>query len=438
MSPPADRLPPHSREAERGVLAGVLRDPDARDAVARLLSAADFYFDPHRRVYEAAEAVAAAGGPVDAVTVFEHLRRAGQAADLGGADFLTDLLDADPTGATAAHYARIVREKAAGRAVIRAATAAVRDLEDGRPADEVRGELEGRLHDLGADRPAADPVPLRETVREALDRVDERQAGRGAGVGTGFPDLDRRLGGLREGLYYLAARPSVGKTALMLAIALAAALAGVPVLVFSLEMARADLLDRLLAMLSGVPLRSIQGQRPLTAAEVDRVAAAGAELAALPVEVLEAAELRAGQLAAVARRHARRRGTGLVCVDYLQLLEPDSRREPRHEQVAAISRRMKRLSRQLRCPVLCLAQLNREAEKRGPAERPRLSDLRESGQIEADADAVLLLWPLDAPEDREVWSIGCSIAKHRNGPVGELKLAYRRPCVRFESHHPGW
>lgn len=432
---PADRLPPHSREAEAGLIGAMLRDGGVIDDAAAVVGPAEFYLDAHQKVFAAAVELHRVGRPADLVTVAELLQSRHQVADVGGAAYLADLWDAAPTAANALYYARIVREKATYRRLIHLAAELARDAHDARgDAESLIAEAEQRLFDLAAGdaaRRAGEPADLAAAVRAVMAGIDERRPGAPAPyTPTGYGALDGLVGGWRPGrLYVLAARPSVGKSALALAFLLNAADRGVPGLVFSLEMGAAELAERALAVRSGVSLTRVIGGDPVTPAEA---AAIAGHAPVGRVFVDDRADLKASQLASVTRRMVRRHGVGLVAVDYLQLLTPENPRDPRHLQVGADSRRLKQLARQCHVPVLCLCQLNREVEGRTDP-KPKLSDLRDSGEIEQNADAVLLLYPEagGSPGD-PLQPVGCVLAKQRNGPKGEFTLNYRRPCVRFE------
>lgn len=429
--------PPRNLDAERALLSAMLADPACIDNVTPILNAADFYFDAHQKLFQAAVDLTAAGMPVDMATVFEQLRRRRCAADVGGPNFLADLFGVVTTGANAVHHAKIVKDSATRRRILHLAAVATRDAAAGaEPADDLLAALEGAVFALGAENHAADVTHVRPVVAEELARLDTLgQDGRTIpGITTGFQDLDAAMGGWQEGLYLIGARPSVGKSALMLSSALAAVRAGVPSLVFSLEMSRRQLVQRHLAMLGGANLKRMRGNQRLRDDEAVSLTAAAETLARAPLFISDAPGLRPSQFLSVSRRMVRREGVRLVFIDYCQLMEPDGGRHAggRVEQLETISRGLKLASRSLGIPVVALAQLNRATAERGE-EKPRLHDFKGSGSFEQDADDAYLLWRIEAPEHGDLWTIGLDIAKQRNGPTGEIRLAYRRSCTRFEN-----
>lgn len=425
-------------EAERRLLGSVLRYPDALLTLAGWLRPETFYLDAHQRTFRAMLDLFAARKPVDLVLVQSQLRANGDAGDVGP-DLLAALWECEPTGATFEHFAEIVRDTATLRAVIHAANETLRDCHAraGSAAD-LLADAERRF--LAIHEQA---TPLTDSVRVAKDflpaaaaRIDARIAEGSTlrGLATGFRDIDETLGGLRPGeQVVIAARPSVGKTALALNVLANVAANDEPVLFFSLEMPEADVADRLLAMGSGVPLQRFTRASRLTPEDAERLnAAAGSTgLGGCPIYIDDTSGATAARIAAVTRRMVRRHGVKLVAVDYLGLMRPDDTRRTKAEQIGTLALRLKELARECNVPVLLLAQLNREVEGRGG--KPRLSDLRDSGEIEQHADRVLMLWrEADLPSDQEVWPIEIAIAKNRNGPIGDLTLNYRRPVLRFE------
>ncbi|WP_439627548.1 replicative DNA helicase [Gemmata sp.] len=436
----ATRIPPQDLAAERAVVGGVLRDPDAFHDVAAAIGPGSFYLRAHQVLFEAMIALAGAGRPIDLVTLHDHLRAVGHGAEVGGAGYLAEVWDAVPTGANTVYHAGIVREKAALRSAVHVANELIRAAHADENAAEVISRAAAQLSDAnelalgGSDRIVAVP----DAVRAALQRIDDRVTGTGKPeLGTGFVDLDDLLGGLRGGqMVVVGARPGGGKTALAACLAANAAMQGTPVLFFSMEMPASQIGERFLAMGSGVPLNRIVRDRHLAPEDYERLAAVAAPggLGTVPVYVDDAPGQTAARLVAATRREVRRRGVGLVVIDYLQLMRPENPGENRTQQVGLMSRRVKHLARSCDVPVVCLCQLNRGVENRGADAKPRLADIRESGDIEADADVVLLLHPQpDQPKANDVWLIDVGIAKQRNGPVGDVTLAYRRSCVRFEN-----
>lgn len=434
-----DRLPPHSVAAEAALLGAVLRDNRAADDLPTV-RAECFYLDAHQKLWRAAADLLAARRPADPVTLHEVLKARGQLEDAGGAKYLAELWEAAPVAANAGHYARIVLDHALRRSLIRAATEAVRDAYDQvGPAADALAALEARLGDLGADPVAGEPVSLAEAVAEGLAEARHRADPTRPRLRTGFADLDAIVPSLEPGsLIVLGARPSVGKSALGLAFALNLTLGqGHTTLVHSLEMRRAELGMRAAAMLGRVSAKRLRdGTTPPD--DLDRLERATADLAGQKLFIDDSPGRSVGQIAAAARRVKRRHGLGAVVVDYLQLLTPLDRKARRQEQVGQISRSLKLMARELRCPVVALAQLNRECEARADGE-PLMSDLREAGDLEQDADDVYLMWrPKGQPDDAPVWRINLKVDKQRNGPTGLLTLAYRRAYMLFEDAARDW
>ncbi len=444
--PMTDRLPPHNKAAEEHLIGGVLRDPDVLDEVRRLVSGDDFYFDAHQRFFCVIEELVAEGRPVDLVAVHDRLRRRGWFDDVGGAKAIADIWESVPTGANAWYHAKLVRESADLRRLIHAANEIARDAYDRTAsAAELVAKAEQRVFDIRDRRGDTEgPRLLAACVRDALDQIDRRIGGELAGLATGYADLDAVLAGLRPGqLIVVGARPGGGKTAIGLNvavnIAVAATTAGAPTLFLSLEMPRVEIAGRVLAMGSGVPMHRFNRGERLADYELEALAAVNAPggFGAAPMWVDDRPDMSAAEVASTLRRAKRRHGIGLAVVDYLQLLAPENPKDNRVQQVGTAARRLKQVARQTGVPVVCLCQLNREVENRAGG-KPRLADLRESGEIEQHADAVVLLHtPAGQPDDQPVWQIDAVVAKNRNGPISDVPLAYKRPLMRFENHAKG-
>ncbi|VTT97955.1 replicative dna helicase : Replicative DNA helicase OS=Singulisphaera acidiphila (strain ATCC BAA-1392 / DSM 18658 / VKM B-2454 / MOB10) GN=Sinac_0836 PE=4 SV=1: DnaB: DnaB_C [Gemmataceae bacterium] len=436
--PIAERLPPFNREAERGDLGGIFRDPSVLHDVQAMLRPESFYFHAHCAIFRAMCGLAAEGKPIDLVTVHERLVVAKEAENVGGAPYLADLWDAVPTSANAEYHAKIVRDTAAVRGLIHAANETLRDAYDRTGSvDELIASAERKLFDLSATGNESDLLDAAALAADALGAIDDRASRDGPdGLPVGFRELDDALAGLKGGqLIVIGARPGCGKTALGLAVAESNAATGNAVLFASLEMGNRELMNRVFAMRSGVPLRTIASGK-LNGDQAEAVTKSGQEFAKQPFFLVTVPDLSAARLAAIVRRGIRRRGVKLVVVDYLQLLKPENERDPRHLQVGTLARRLKQLARTCDVPVILLAQLNREVENRADG-KPRLADLRESGEIEAHADAVLLLHARPNQDaNAAVWTTDVIIAKNRNGPVAEVALSYRRPLTRFEDYAP--
>lgn len=431
-----------AEQIERSLLACCLRADEigggGLDDVAAVVRPEDFATYAHQLVFRAMLELRAAKVTVTAATAYQQLRKGGHLADLGErpADWLAELLDLEPTGALAGFYAGEVRDAAQKRALKRAHLEMSSVLyEPGLSATEAAARCERIVFEASsATAPTSGPRSLADLVREELVNLDDRASnGAPIGVQTGFTEIDRLVGGMRPGqMVVLGARPAVGKTALSLGIASNVAAAGVPVLFVSLEMPSEELTQRLLSLRSGVPLTAIREGR-LTAAQVDKLYSATPAVRELPLRFEDTPNMTADRLAATARREVRRNGAGLLVVDYLQLVTPENPRENRNAQIGLLARRLKLLARECGIPVLVLSQLNRETENR-PNPKPRLSDLRDSGEVEQHADIVLLLSEQRGPNDDERFQIvDCDIAKNRNGPTGEVTLRRVRALTRFEN-----
>jgi replicative DNA helicase len=434
-----DCVPPHDRDAERAVLGGILRDPDVLPDVCEVLRADAMYFDAHQKMFAALVAIAGRGDPVDLVTARSELARRGHLDDVGGVSYLVEIWETVPTGANATYHTKLVRDAALRRAVIHTANETLRDsFSPTGSAEELLAAAERKLFAISSEcHGGADPHRAGDLVSAAFERLGRLSRGEeSVGLPTGYADLDYMLVGLRPGeLTVIAARPSIGKTSLALGIATNATRAGVPVLFASLEMGRQEITERILAMRSGVPLRAIQ-KAQFTSVQRERVFAAGQAFAAENFHFDATTPMSAARLAAVVRRQVRRHRVGLVVVDYLGLMEPEDPRASRVHQVGSLSRRLKQLAQGCALPVVVLCQLNRGPEARADG-KPKLSDLRDSGEVEQDADAVLLLSrQRRASEADEIDKIDVDVAKVRNGMTGEVTLAYRRVITRFENAGP--
>lgn len=436
-----DRMPPQNTDAERAVIGGILRDPTVFDLIAADLRAADFYTDAHQSLYTALHGLFSEGKPIDLVSTLDAIQRAGNANSVGGPQYLAELYDANPHAANVEYHAGLIREAALTRRVIHATNETLRDAYDRiAPADELLATAERRLFDLRTHDGGAGPVIARTLIRDAFARIDQRKEAGGGfnGLATGFPDLDAFLAGLKPGqLVILGARPGGGKTALALNVAANAAGAGAPALFFSMEMTKEEIGDRLLSMRSDVSLTRIN-RADLKPEHIEAITRQqhGDGAGTLRLWVDDTPNQPADRLAAVTRRAVTRHGVRLAVVDYLQLMKPDNTRANRNEQVGGMARRLKLLARECGIPVLCLCQLSRAVESRADP-RPVLSDLRESGEIEQHADAVVFLSPAPQQSNEwEVWTIDVGVRKNRNGPTGDLQLCYRRPVLRFENYRP--
>src|SRR5262249_55290181 len=390
----ADRLPPHSREAERCVLGSMLRDNGIIGDVLQIIREENFYADAHQKIYKAIVTLYDRGHPIDAVILADLLKEQKQIEDIGKHAYLGELWDAAPTAANAEYYARIVRDKSIVRSLIHAGNEILRDAYDqAQPADEMLEDAERKIFDIAQMGLTGQTYTLEQALAEAYDRIDTRPARDPrsiSGRATGFVDLDEKTAGLQNSeLIIIAARPSVGKTAIALNLARHIAVEEKqPVFFVSLEQSRIELAERLLCCQARVDSHKLR-KGHLAADEMQRLIDAGGVLGKAKLFIDDSPGQGMLRVAANARRLKMRHGIKAVFIDYLQLIEPDNRRDSRQEQVAAISRRLKFLARELQIPVVALAQVNRSSEDRQD-HRPRLADLRESGSIEQDSDTVML------------------------------------------------
>jgi replicative DNA helicase len=433
-----DKLAPQAVEAEQSVLGSILIDADAILRVGDFLRPGDFYRSQHADIYEAMLALHGQREPIDLVTLGDELRRRERLDGVGGPAYLATLMNAVPTAVHAEHYGRIVERKAVLRNLIGAAgkIAAV-GYEEANDAEVAIDRAESILFEISQRRTDGGFQALSILLGQAYDRLEYLHEHRGQilGVPTGLSQLDALLGGLQPSdLIILAARPSVGKTSLALNIAQHAAVReGKKVAVFSLEMSKEQLALRLLSAETGI------NPRPLQTGFVDetdwsKIAMVMNDMATAPMWIDDSPALSVMELRTKARRlEAEQRGLDLVIVDYLQLMQSSTPNKDnnRVQEVSDISRGLKQLARELKVPVVALSQLSRGVEQRGSAE-PRLSDLRESGSIEQDSDVVIFLYrEADQNPEAEVEMIKAKVAKHRNGPIGEVPLQFRKANTRF-------
>ena len=440
------RVPPHSTEAEQSVLGGLLLENLAWDKCSDLLTDSDFYRHEHRHIYAAIGSLIASSKPADVITVFEALQSLGKAEDCGGLAYLNALAQSVPSASNVRRYAEIVRERSVLRKLISAsdeiATTAFNP--QGQPVSQILDEAESRIFRIGEEgsRGGAGFQPMDKLVQALIDRVQELEANGSedvTGIRTGFYDLDRMTAGLQKGdLIVLAARPSMGKTAFALNIAEHVAVQeGLPVAVFSMEMGASQLALRVVGSLGRIDQQHLRTGR-LRDDEWERLPEAASKLSEAPMFIDETPGLNPAELRARARRLARQYGgtLGLIVIDYLQLMSgsSNSSEENRATVLGEISRGMKGLAKELQCPVIALSQLNRSVETR-PDKRPMMSDLRESGAIEQDADVIMFIYRDDYynKDSKEPGVAEIVLAKQRNGPVGTVKLTFLKPLTRFDN-----
>ena len=447
--PALDRLPPHSPEAEMGVLGCALLDPNQciGECIEKLKDDGKmaFYDLRHQTIYETLSAMFDAKHPIDLITVQQHLKDRQLLDQVGGIAYLSQLQDAVPSAANLSYYLDIVREKHLLRKLITTCSGVVGKVYDYEGnVEELLDEVEKEVLRVNESRAQGGNLPIKTLVGKAVEKIQNYFDRKGAldGLATGFMDLDKMTDGLHgKEMIVIAARPSMGKTSLAMNIAEHVALElNLPVGVFSLEMGAESLIMRMMCSLARVNMRNI---RDGFMAETDfpKLTSAAGRLSRAPLFIDDTAGLSILQLRARARRMSQQHGIKLFVIDYLQLLNSTARRsqENRQQEIADISSGIKALAKELDVPVIVLSQLNRELEK-DKSRKPRLSDLRESGSIEQDADLVGLLYKPDAGDDEDgnaVESDGVPvnllIAKQRNGPTGDVHMTFLKPYTRFES-----
>lgn len=435
------RIPPQSVEAEASLLGSLLIDSEAIVKVADIVRSEDFYDERHRYIYEAALALYEKHSPIDVLTLTEQLKSAGLIDIVGGNSYITELTNFVPTAAHVEEYAELVAGKAMRRRLIKAAEQISQvSFNEKQTLKELIEEAESRLFEVSQRHVSQDVISLEEILSESFDRLDElhKDKGKIRGIPTGYRDLDNMLAGFqRSDLVVLAARPSMGKTALALNLAQNVAVKSkLPVLIFSLEMSKEQLVDRLLSAEAGVDAWNLRTGN-LTDQDFEKIGQAMGSLSEAPLFIDDSPGITVSDLRTKARREAHRRELGLIVVDYLQLMSGGSRfggDANRVQEISEISRGLKGIARELNVPILALSQLSRSVESRSP-QIPQLADLRESGSIEQDADVVVFIYREDYYNaDTERKSIvDLFIKKHRNGPTGQVELFFDRNKQRFRS-----
>jgi replicative DNA helicase len=444
----ADRLPPHDLQMEMGVLGCCLLDPNQclGECVEKLKDDGKmgFYDLRHQTIYEMLTEMYNARTPIDLITLQQNLKDRQLLERVGGIAYLSQLQDVVPSAANLAYYLGIVREKYLLRRLIQTCSGVVSRIYDYEgDVEQLLDEVEKDILHVNESREQNETKDVKKLVGEAIETIEHffNRKGELSGLATGFTDLDKMTDGLHGGeMIIVAARPSMGKTSLAMNIAEHVALnLKLPVGVFSLEMSASSLILRMLCSLARVNMRSIRDGF-MSEADFPRLTTASGQLAAAKLLIDDTAGLSILQLRARARRMYQQHGVRLFVIDYLQLLNSTARRaqENRQQEIADISSGIKALAKELNVPVIVLSQLNRELEK-DKSRKPRLSDLRESGSIEQDADLVGLLYKPDAgdeedaPEESEGVAVNFLVAKQRNGPTGDVNLTFLKPFTRFES-----
>jgi replicative DNA helicase len=443
----AGRQAPWSNEAEQAVLGAMLLDQDAALKAAEILDDTMFYKESHRLLFRSMLSLTERADVIDPVTLRDELSRRADLDRAGGMEYIAALIDVVPTAANIDYHAKIVRDKAVLRRLVEASTGIIQDIYEGHgTAGEVLDNAEHRIFQVAQFRRAEEFIRIKELIWPTMERIEQLQSGDGAvtGVPSGFVDLDRLTAGFqRSDLVILAARPSMGKTALALNIVQHAAIEhNTPIAIFSLEMSKDQLVQRLLCSEGLVDAQRLRrGQ--LRDDDYPKLARAAGLLGTAPIWIDDSAALTPLAMRSKARRLKAEHDIALVIVDYLQLMQGPGDVENRQQEISYISRSLKALAKELDVPVLALSQLSRAPEQRGGEHRrPQLSDLRESGAIEQDADVVVFIYrqefydgPVDPKTNESIEGIAeVLVGKQRNGPTGNLKLHFKREYTRFDNY----
>ncbi len=430
------KVPPHDDSAEQSVLGAVLLDKDAMVDVVEFLRPEHFYKNSYGTIYSAMLSLYERHDPIDVVTVVNELKKQGTLADAGGASVINELVNVVPTSANAEQYGHIIKEYSTKRLLISAASEinSLAFKEEG-DVQSILDNAEQQIFSISQHAMRRDFIPIKDALASSFDRLDElhKRAGGLRGVATGFHDLDMKLAGMQDAnLLILAARPGTGKTAMILNIAQYVSVhEKVPVGIFSLEMSKEELVDRLLVSQADIDAWKLKTGK-LSDDDFTRLSDAMGQLAEAPLYIDDTPGINILEMRTKARRLQMEYGVKLIIIDYLQLADPGRRLDSRVQEVSVISQNFKNLARELNLPVLACSQLSRAVEARG-TKVPELSDLRESGSIEQDADVVMFLYREES--DMTQWGdqipTKLRVAKHRNGPLGEIDLVFRGDRIRF-------
>mgnify|MGYP002682333280 CR=1 FL=1 len=430
------KLPPQNVEAEQSVLGAILLDNTAMAKVMELLTDEEFYRTAHRKIYQAMLELSDRGEVIDQITLTECLKARSELEAVGGSAYLAELVQVVPTAANVRYHSKIVRDKALLRGLIQTSTEVVTRGYDGTVAvDELLDFAERSVFSLAQGKLDRSFTPVNQIIKESLDVVDKlsKRKERVTGVPTGFIDLDDLTAGLQPSdLIVIAGRPSMGKTSLALGMAQHAALhAGTVVGIFSLEMSKPQLVLRMLSSEARVDSHALRTGR-LQKEDWWRLAEAAGKLEQAPIYIDDSGAVTVQQMRGKARRLKAERGLDLLIVDYLQLMTLRTRTDSREQEISEISRTLKAIAKEFNIPVIAISQLNRRVEERGD-KRPMMSDLRESGAIEQDADVICFIYRDDVynPDSAEKGIAEIIIAKHRNGPTGTIKLKWLPEYTKF-------
>lgn len=433
---PTQRIPPHDDEAEQAILGAVLIDREAMTTLSELVKPSYFYNEIHGQIFDCMLMLYEERKPIDLLTLSNTLKKKKLYEKVGGSSYLSSLANAVPTAANVEHYAHILREKYIRRALIQTGAKLTNNVfDEGKSASEILDQAEQSIFRLSQEHIKQGFIHIKETLAESFDRLDALHKSEGGlrGIETGFVDIDFMLSGLQDSnLIILAARPGQGKTALVVNIAQYVATVGKNAVgVFSLEMSKEELVDRMLVAQADIDAWRLKTGR-LSEDDFTKLSTAMGELAEAKIFIDDTPGVSVPDMRTKARRLHSEHDLKLLVVDYIQLADPGKRFEGRVQEVTFISQSMKNLARELKIPVLAVSQLSRAVEHRGGDKKPQLADLRESGAIEQDADVVMFLY---SPESGEEFSsqrvVNVLIAKHRNGATGEKSLLFRGDRVRF-------
>jgi len=436
----ANKLPPQSIEAEESILSAVLLDNNALIDIVEILSADDFYKTAHQIIFTAIEALYAKSEPVDLVTLSNILREMDSLDKIGGAAYLARLVDTVPMAVNARHYARIIRDKSLLRRLVERSNAITqRCFEDSGNVDAIVEFAQSAIFEISEDKPSQAFSPISKIIETNIDALEERQGNRSlvTGVTTGFSKLDSLTSGFQNSdLIILAARPAMGKTAFALNMARNAAIEGnVPVAIFSLEMSKEQLSMRMLCAEARVDSSRIRSGF-LNQDDWNRITDAAGRLTEAPIFIDDSPDISTTSIRTKSMRMKMDKGLGLIIIDYLQLMRGDAKIERRDLEISDISRSLKILAKELNLPVIALSQLNRKLEERSD-KRPQLSDLRESGALEQDADLVAFIYRDEVynrdENNPQRGTAEIILAKQRNGPTGVAPLAFLKSYTRFEN-----
>lgn len=434
------RVPPNNIEAEQSVLGSLMLDKDAIIKMADILKVGDFYKDVHNIIYEAMLDLYERHEPIDVLSVSNKLEEKKKLEEIGGGSYLATLVNTVPTASNIVHYAKVVQKKSLLRRLISTASEMVEmGYKEGEDVEKILDEAEQKLFSVSQKYIKQDFIPIRSILESAFNRIDElhKDSGKLRGTPSGFPDLDAILAGFQKSdLVILAARPSIGKTTLALDLARHIGVKSkVPVGIFSLEMSSDQLVDRMLAAEADVSLWSLRTGN-LKNEDFQKIGNAMGVLSEAPIFIDDTGSANIMEMRTMARRLQAEHNLGVIIIDYLQLMEGRSGggSDNRVNEISEISRSLKQLARELNIPVIALSQLNRAVESRSP-QIPKLSDLRESGSIEQDADVVMFLYREDRekPDTPNKNIVEVHIAKHRNGPVGRMSLYFEETSTTFKS-----